>query len=116
MPDIDLDFQDDRRDEVLAYVNQKYGTDHVAQIITFGTLGTRAALRDTGRALGMPYAQVDQVVRLIPQELTITLDRAMEESRELYDVYHQDEAIRNLVDSAKKLRGLSGTPAPMLPA
>ncbi len=106
MPDIDLDFQDDRRDEVLAYVNQKYGTDHVAQIITFGTLGARAALRDTGRALGMSYAQVDQVVRLIPQELTITLDRALEGSRELYDVYYQDEAIRNLVDSAKKLEGV----------
>jgi len=106
LPDIDLDFQDDRRDEVLAYVNQKYGTDHVAQIITFGTLGARAALRDTGRALGMPYAQVDQVARLIPPELTITLDRALEESKELNDIYCGDEAIRNLIDSARKLEGL----------
>jgi DNA polymerase-3 subunit alpha len=106
LPDIDLDFQDDRRDEVLAYVNQKYGSDHVAQIITFGTMGARAAIRDTGRALGMPYAQVDQVARLIPLELTITLDRALEQSRELYDIYHQDAAIRNLIDSAKKLEGL----------
>ena len=105
MPDIDLDFQDDRRDEVLTYVNQKYGTDHVAQIITFGTLGARAALRDTGRALGIPYAQVDHVARLIPSELTITLDKALEQSKELYDIYCQDEAVHNLLDSAKKLEG-----------
>jgi DNA polymerase-3 subunit alpha len=106
LPDIDLDFQDDRRDEVLAYVNQKYGSDHVAQIITFGTMGARAAIRDTGRALGVPYAQVDRVARLIPPELTITLDRALEQSRELYDIYQQDAAIRNLIDSAKKLEGM----------
>ncbi len=106
MPDIDLDFQDDRRDEIITYVNQKYGPDHVAQIITFGTLGARAALRDTGRALGMPYAQVDQVARLIPLELTITLDKAMTESKELYNIYHEDETVRNLIDSAKKLEGV----------
>ena len=106
MPDIDLDFQDDRRDEVLAYINQKYGTDHVAQIITFGTLGARAALRDTGRALGMPYAQVDRLARLIPLELTITLDRAIEQNKELYNIYCEDEAVRNLIDSAKKLEGI----------
>ncbi len=106
LPDIDLDFQDDRRDEVFAYVNEKYGSDHVAQIITFGTLGARAAIRDTGRALGMPYAQVDGVARLIPTELTITLDRALQQSRELHDIYHQDEAIRKLVDSARKLEGV----------
>jgi DNA polymerase-3 subunit alpha len=106
LPDIDLDFQDDRRDEVLACVNQKYGSDHVAQIITFGTMGARAAIRDTGRALGMPYAQVDRVARLIPLELTITLDRALEQSRELHDIYHQDAAIRNLIESARKLEGL----------
>jgi DNA polymerase-3 subunit alpha len=106
LPDIDLDFQDDRRDEVLAYVNQRYGSDHVAQIITFGTMGARAAIRDTGRALGMPYGQVDRVARLIPLELTITLDRALEQSRELYDIYNQDAAIRNLIDSARKLEGM----------
>jgi DNA polymerase-3 subunit alpha len=106
LPDIDLDFQDDRRDEVLAYVNQNYGSDHVSQIITFGTMGARAAIRDTGRALGMPLAQVDRVARLIPLEPTITLNRALEQSRELYDIYHQDAAIRNLIDSAKKLEGL----------
>ena len=105
LPDIDLDFQDDLRDEVLAYVNQKYGPNHVAQITTFGTLGARAAIRDTGRALGMPYAQVDRVARLIPLEPTITLDRALEQSRELHDIYLQDDAIRNLIDSARKLEG-----------
>jgi len=106
LPDIDLDFQDDRRDEVFAYVNEKYGSDHVAQIITFGTLGARAAIRDTGRALGMPYAQADRVARLIPTELTITLDRALQQSRELHDIYHQDEEVRRLVDSARKLEGV----------
>jgi DNA polymerase III subunit alpha len=105
MPDIDLDFQDDRREEVIDYVNEKYGPDHVAQIITFGTLGARAALRDTGRALGMSYAEVDRVARLVPMEITITLDRAMTESKELNDAYHQDETVRNLVDSARKLEG-----------
>ena len=106
LPDIDLDFQDDRRDEVFAYVNQKYGSDHVAQIVTFGTLGARAAIRDTGRALGMPYAQVDRVARLIPVELTITLDKALQQSRELYDIYYQDADIRKLVDSARELEGM----------
>jgi len=106
LPDIDLDFQDDRRDEILTYVSQKYGTDHVAQIITFGTLGARAALRDTGRALGISYAQVDQVARLIPQDLTITLSRALKENEELNNIYHQDEAIHNLIDSAKEIEGL----------
>ena len=106
LPDIDLDFQDDRRDEVLAYVNRKYGSDHVAQIITFGTMGARAAIRDTGRALGMPYAQVDRVARLIPLELTITLEKALAQSSELHDLYYQDPETRNLLDSAKKVEGM----------
>jgi len=106
MPDIDLDFQDDRREEMLAYVNTKYGSDHVAQIITFGTMGARAALRDTGRALGMPYSQVDSIARLIPQELTITLERALNESPELRQAYDTDEDVRKLIDAARKLEGL----------
>ncbi len=105
MPDIDMDFQDDRRDEVLSYVTRKYGVDHVAQIITFGTLGARAAVRDTGRALGLPYAIGDRVAKLIPTDLAITLDRALEESNELHDMYAQDEVVRNLIDSARKLEG-----------
>jgi DNA polymerase-3 subunit alpha len=106
LPDIDLDFQDDRRDEVLTYVYDKYGTEHVAQIITFGTLGARAAVRDTGRALGMTYADVDRVARLIPAEPAMTLDKALEQSAELYDIYQRDEAVRNLIDTARKLEGI----------
>ncbi len=106
MPDIDLDFQDDRRDDMLAYVNARYGTDHVAQIITFGTMGARGAIRDAGRALGMPYNRVDGVARLIPQELTITLDRAVVESAELHEMYEGDDDVRRLIDSARKIEGL----------
>ncbi len=107
MPDVDLDFQDDRREEVIDYVTRKYGQDHVAQIITFGTLGAKAALRDVGRALGMPYSEVDRVAKLVPGTPHMTLDKAMEESAELKSVYHQDSVIRNLVDTAKRLEGIS---------
>jgi DNA polymerase-3 subunit alpha len=105
MPDIDLDFQDDRRDEVIAYVSQKYGQDHVAQIITFGTLGARAALRDVGRALGMAYGDVDRVARLVPFRPGMTLERALEENSELRAIYNDDKIIHNLVDSARRLEG-----------
>ncbi|HLE02616.1 MAG TPA: DNA polymerase III subunit alpha, partial [Dehalococcoidia bacterium] len=103
--DIDLDFQDDRRDEVIAYLTQKYGQDRVAQIITFGTLGARQALRDVGRALGMPYGQVDRIARLIPYAPGMTLERAVAERPELAQLYQQDEAIKGLVDSARRLEG-----------
>ncbi len=105
MPDIDLDFEDNRRDEVITYVSQKYGPDHVAQIITFGTLGARAALRDVGRALGMPYSDVDRVARLVPFGPNVTLERAMGENEELKNIYYEDAIVRNLVDSAKKVEG-----------
>ncbi len=107
MPDIDLDFQDDRREEVIVYVNHKYGIDHVAQIITFGTLGARAAVRDVGRALGLNYGTVDQVARLIPVRPNIRLEEAMLEVKELQDMYGADELIRQLIDTAKKLEGIS---------
>ena len=107
MPDIDLDFQDDRRDEVISYVAQKYGHDHVAQIITFGTLGARAALRDVGRALGMPYSQVDQVARLVPFGIGMTIEKALQENVELRRIYEEDSIVRELVDSATKLEGVS---------
>lgn len=107
LPDIDLDFQDDRRDEIITYVSQKYGANHVAQIITFGTLGARAALRDVGRALGIPYSDVDRVARLVPPLPTMTLNRALEENKELYDIYYQDETVRNLIESAKKVEGIA---------
>ncbi|MFC2005411.1 DNA polymerase III subunit alpha [Chloroflexota bacterium] len=107
LPDIDLDFEDDRRDEVISYVSQKYGQDHVAQIITFGTLGAKAALRDAGRALGMPYSDVDRVARLVPFAPGMTLDRALSENSELKNIYSEDAAIRNLIDSAKRVEGIA---------
>ncbi|MDP3878943.1 MAG: DNA polymerase III subunit alpha [Dehalococcoidales bacterium] len=107
LPDIDLDFEDDRRDEVIAYVSHKYGQDHVAQIITFGTLGARAALRDVGRALGMPYGEVDRVARLIPFGPGMTLAQAQNENSELGNIYRDDAAIRKLIDAARSVEGIS---------
>ncbi len=107
MPDIDIDFEDTRRDEVISYVSKKYGPDHVAQIITFGTLGARAALRDVGRALGMTYGDVDRVVRLVPFAVGMTLDRALKENSELKSIYDADATIHKLVDSARRVEGLS---------
>jgi len=107
MPDIDLDFQDDRREEVIAYVSRRYGADHVAQIITFGTLGARASLRDVGRALGFPYGDVDKLAKLVPPTPNITIDRAFEESADFQGMYHSDEAMANLVDTARKLEGIA---------
>ncbi|MDA1348108.1 MAG: DNA polymerase III subunit alpha [Chloroflexi bacterium] len=107
MPDIDMDFQDDRREEVINYVVAKYGRDHVAQIITFGTLGARASIRDVGRALAMPYAEVDRVAKLIPFKLHITLDEALLETPELSELYQADASIKKLVDTARSLEGLT---------
>jgi len=107
LPDIDLDFEDERREEVIFYVSQKYGQDHVAQIITFGTLGARAALRDVGRALGMPYGDVDRVARLVPFALGMTLARALDENSELKSIYYEDTVVRNLIDSARRVEGVA---------
>jgi DNA polymerase-3 subunit alpha len=107
MPDIDLDFEDERRDQVIAYVSQKYGQDHVAQIITFGTLGARAALRDVGRALGMSYSDVDRAARLVPFRPGMTLERALDENSELRTIYQEDDIVCNLVDSARRLEGIA---------
>ena len=107
MPDIDLDFEDARRDEVIAYVSGKYGADHVAQIITFGTLGARAAIRDVGRSLAMSYGDVDRVARLVPFAPGMTLERALEESSELKNIYREDATVKNLVDSARKVEGVA---------
>ena len=106
VPDIDMDFQDDRRDEVIRYAARKYGKDHVAQIITFGTLGPKAALRDVGRALAMPYADVDRVARLVPLRVH-SLEEAMEAVPELREVHEADEALRNLMDNAQRLEGVA---------
>ena len=105
LPDIDMDFQDDRRAEVINYIVDRYGREHVAQIITFGTLGAKASIRDVGRALAMPYAEVDRIARLVPTRLNMTLDKALEESEELREVYGADETMRTLVDTARELEG-----------
>jgi len=106
-PDIDLDFAEDRRDEVIRYVAEKYGYDRVAQIITFGTMGAKAAIRDVGRALGLTYAETDRVARLVPNALNMTIERALNESPELKSLYEMDEQVRRLVDTAQKLEGLA---------
>jgi DNA polymerase III subunit alpha len=107
MPDIDMDFADDRRDEVIRYVAEKYGYDHVAQIITFGTMGAKAAIRDVGRALGMTYADVDRVARLVPNALNMTIERALAENAEMRTAYDLDEQVRRLVDTAQRLEGIA---------
>ncbi|HEX5480550.1 MAG TPA: DNA polymerase III subunit alpha [Dehalococcoidia bacterium] len=106
-PDVDLDIPDDRRDEVIHYVAEKYGQDHVAQIITFGTMGAKAAIRDVGRALGMGYGDVDRIARLVPNALHMTLDRALEESPELAGAYEVEPEVTKLVDTAKRLEGVA---------
>ncbi|MCK4963449.1 MAG: DNA polymerase III subunit alpha, partial [Dehalococcoidia bacterium] len=106
LPDIDLDFQDERRDEVIYYAAQKYGAECVAQIITFGTFGARASIRDVGRALGMPYGNADRVARLVPTGPNVTLEQALEDNRELGELYRQDEDVRQLVDKARGLEGI----------
>lgn len=105
MPDFDIDFADIRRDEVLRYVEQRYGKDHVSQIITFGTMAARAAIRDVGRVLGLPYAYCDRVAKLIP--MFASLDKAIAEVRELHEIYEHDPEAKRLLDSAKKLEGVA---------
>ena len=107
MPDIDMDFQDDRREEVFNYVVSKYGRDHVAQIITFGTLGARASIRDVGRALSMPYSDTDVVAKLVPAKLHITLDEALEQSPELQAAYNSDPNVKNLIETARGVEGIT---------
>lgn len=105
LPDIDIDFCDDRRDQVLSYVVEKYGEDKVAQIITFGTMAARAALRDVGRALGIPYGEVDRIAKLIPFEVGMTINKALELNQELRTAY-QDGRYRQLIDASIAVEGL----------
>ena len=105
MPDIDIDFCVNRRQEVIDYVTEKYGTDHVAQIVTFGTMAARAAIRDVGRALSMPYAEVDLVAKAVPSVLNITLKEALELSPQLKQ-YYEEERVRQLIDLAQALEGM----------
>ena len=105
MPDIDIDFCYNRRDEVIKYVAQKYGQEHVSQIITFGTLAAKAAIRDCGRAMGMPYSDVDAVAKAVPRELGITLKNAIR-FPELKELYEGSEQVKKLVDTAISLEGM----------
>ncbi len=106
MPDIDVDFCYERRQEVIDYVARKYGADHVSQIITFGTMSARAVVRDVGRVLGYPYAEVDAVSKSIPFELNMTLERALTISPELKKKYEDDERVHKLIDMSRALEGL----------
>ena len=106
MPDIDVDFCYERRQEVIDYVIGKYGKDNVAQIITFGTLAARGVVRDVGRALDLPYSMCDQIARMIPNELGMTLDKALSQSPELKKAYESERQIRYLIDMSKRLEGL----------
>lgn len=108
MPDIDMDFEDARRAEVIDYVTKKYGADHVAQIVTFGTMAARAAIKDAGRALAVPLPEVNRIVGMIPtQPLGITISQALEENAEFRQAYQRDPQIKNLIDTARRLEGLS---------
>lgn len=106
MPDIDIDFCYVRRQEVIDYVIEKYGADHVAQIVTFGTMAARGAIRDVARALGIPYGEADAVAKQIPNEPHITLDKALAASESLRRQYETDETVKNLIDTARKLEGM----------
>lgn len=106
MPDIDIDFQDDRRQEVIDYVIEKYGKDHVAQIITFGTMAARAAIRDVGRVINLPYAEVDKVAKEIPGMLGITLDKALSINQKLAQMYERETDAHQLIDYAKMVEGV----------
>lgn len=106
MPDIDIDFCVERRGEVVDYVSRKYGNDHVAQIITFGTMAARMAVRDVGRALNISYAECDAVAKQIPMAINITIEEALKLSRPLREMYESDERIKELIDTARSLEGL----------
>ena len=106
MPDFDIDFCYERRQEVIDYVVQKYGSDHVAQIATFGTMAARGAIRDVGRALDISYATVDKVAKMVPQELGITIEKALVRSSDLLEAYNSDPQIKELVDMSRKIEGM----------
>jgi len=106
MPDIDMDFCMNRRNEVIDYVTRKYGRENVAQIITFGTMAAKAAIKDVGRAMGVPYIDVDRIAKMVPATLNIKLENAIKESPALLQAYESDPQIRELLDTAKKLEGM----------
>ncbi len=107
MPDIDIDFCFERRQEVIDYVTKKYGSDHVAQIVTFGTMAARGAIREVGRVKQMPLPEVDKIAKMIPFGPNITIDDGLSQNKELKALYDKDEKVKNLIETAKKLEGLS---------
>ncbi|MCD7722352.1 MAG: DNA polymerase III subunit alpha [Clostridiales bacterium] len=111
MPDFDIDFCYERRQEVIDYVTEKYGADHVAQIVTFGTLQTRAAIRDVGRVMGLKYSFVDMIAKLVPNDFHITIDEAVKKSKELSDLMRQDEQVNELIETARKVEGMPRNPS-----
>lgn len=111
MPDFDVDFCYVRRQEVIDYVSRKYGEDHVAQIITFGTMAAKAAIRDVGRAMGMPYAKVDSVAKMIPFSLNPSIERSLKEEKPLAEAVEKDPEIKRLIDNAMKLEGMPRHPS-----
>ena len=106
MPDIDVDFCFERRQEVIVYVGRKYGADKVVQIVTFGTMAAKGVIRDVGRVMDLPYAYVDSIAKMIPGELNITIDRALEINPEFHTLYSADEQVRRLIDMCRRLEGL----------
>jgi DNA polymerase III subunit alpha len=106
MPDIDIDFCMNRRGEVIDYVTRKYGRENVAQIITFGTMAAKAAIKDVGRAMDVPYSDVDRIAKMVPNQLNIKLDQAIQDSPQLQEAYQKDPQVRELLETAKKLEGL----------
>lgn len=106
MPDFDIDFCYERRQEVIDYVTEKYGADHVAQIVTFGTLQTRAAIRDVGRTMGMSYASVDAVAKLVPNDFKITIDEAVRKSPQLRSLMNESSQVKELIETARKIEGM----------
>ena len=115
MPDIDVDFCYRRRGEVIDYVNQKYGADHVAQIVTFGTMAAKGAIRDVGRALNVPYAEVDAIAKQVPNSLHMTLASALSLSKPLREMYESDPTVQKIIDTAKGLEACPATPPPTPP-
>src|SRR5699024_2597245 len=104
--DFDVDFCYERRQEVIDYVSNKYGKDHVAQIITFGTMAARAAIRDVARVLDIPYQKADMIAKMVPHNLKITIDKALQENSELRKMYEEDIETKKIIDISKKIEGL----------
>lgn len=106
MPDFDVDFSDQKRGKVIEYVTEKYGADHVSQIITFGTLAAKNVIRSVGRVLNMPLSEVDKIAKLIPREPHITIDQALSSVKELKNLYDENNDVKTLIDISKTLEGM----------